>query len=87
MQKVRDDKKLWYVLFADQESYFAGQAAPLSQTNPVVAVPASLSNTNPPSVKYGFIAELCLSEEGEAMRQTLSKVVGRVETEFRVHQC
>jgi Tfp pilus assembly PilM family ATPase len=73
LQKVRGDKKLWYVLFADQESYFAGQAAPLSQTNMVAA--AALNTTNRPSAKYGFIAELCLSEEGEAMRQTLSKVV------------
>jgi len=72
LQKVRGDKKLWYVLFADQESYFNGQTAPLSQTN---LVAAAASTTNHPPQKYGFIAELCLSEEGEAMRQTLSKVV------------
>lgn len=76
LQKVRGDKKLWYVLFADQESYFAGQAAPLSQTNLVAT--AAPNTTNRPSAKYGFIAELCLSEEGEAMRQTLTKVVSEL---------
>jgi Tfp pilus assembly PilM family ATPase len=78
LQKVRGDKKLWFVLFADQESYFAGQAAPSGQTNPVVGVATALNTTNPPPVKYGFIAELCLSEEGEVMRQTLSKVVAEL---------
>lgn len=73
LQKIRGDKKLWFVLFADEESYFSGQAAPLSQTNQLAA--ATLNSTNQPPTKYGFIAELCLSEEGEAMRQTLRKVV------------
>ncbi|MBI3851095.1 MAG: pilus assembly protein PilM [Verrucomicrobia bacterium] len=77
LQKVRDDKKLWFVLFADQESYFAGQAAPVTQTNLAVAA-AALNVTNPPPSKYGFIAELCLSEEGEAMRETLRKVVSEL---------
>ncbi len=76
LQNVRGDKKLWYVLFADQESYFAGQAVPLSQTN--AAIPAPPTSTNRPPAKYGFIAELCLSEDGEAMRQTLSKVVSEL---------
>jgi hypothetical protein len=76
LHKVRGDKKLWFVLFADQESYFSGQTAPLSPTNQPVA--AALASTNPPLAKYGFIAELCLSEEGEAMRQTLRKVVSEL---------
>ena len=73
LQKVRGDKKLWFVLFADEESYFSGQAAPVNQTNQLVT--AALNSTNLPAAKYGFIAELCLSEEGEVMRQTLRKVV------------
>ena len=73
LQKVRGDKKLWFVLFADQESYFAWQAAPSGQTNQL-AFPA-LNSTNPPAAKYGFIAELCLSAEGQAERDTLNAVV------------
>lgn len=76
LQQVRGDKKLWYVLFADQKSYFAGQTAPLPQPG-LSADASALTNSTPPG-KYGFIAELSLAEEGEAMRQTLSKVVAEL---------
>lgn len=76
LQQGRADKKVWYVLYADQASYFAGAtagAAPAlpTGTNAEVVVPIG---PNIPG-KYGFIAGLALEEEGEAMRQTLSQVV------------
>ncbi len=77
MQRTRGDKKLWYVLLADQQSYFAGKTVPplrLASTNETVFSPAMSP------AKYGFIAELSLSEEGEAMRQTLSKLVAELKS-------
>lgn len=76
LQQVRGDKKLWYVLFADQKSYFAGQTAPSSHPG-FIADDDALTDSTPPG-KYGFVAELSLAEEGEVMRQTLSKVVAEL---------
>jgi Tfp pilus assembly PilM family ATPase len=82
LQRVRGDKKLWYVLFADQKSYFTGQTTPLPEPVTVlnfdtITNPAPAANPTPVG-KYGYIAELSLAEEGEAMRQTLSKVVSEL---------
>ena len=73
LQQVRGDKKLWYVLFADQKSYFAGETAPARPPGLIAEVIAPTNSA--PLEKYGFVAELTLLEEGETMRQTLSKVV------------
>src|SRR5438034_3536867 len=58
LQQVRSNRNLWYVLFADQQSYYSASLP--SQTNPP---PPSATATNLAPPKYGFIAELCVPEE------------------------
>ena len=69
LEKSRTNRSLWYVLFADQQSYFSGKTS--FATNRTQSV-------EPLETKPGFIAELCLKEEGEAMRSTLGQVVGEL---------
>ena len=71
LQQVRSNRNFWYVLFADQQSYFG--ARPIGQTNPPPQQTGSV--TNPPPQKYGFVAELCVPEEPEAMRRIVSQLV------------
>ena len=73
LQQARGDQNLWYVLFADQRSYFTFPLAAQTNTAPLTGTLAP--NTNLPAFKEGFVAELCLPEEGEAMRRTLTRVV------------
>ncbi len=77
LQQARSNQSFWYVLFADQKSYYA---APLwGATNAPAATNApslpAFAPTNPPGSKDGFIAELCVPEEGDAQRRTLSRLV------------
>jgi Tfp pilus assembly PilM family ATPase len=73
LQQARSNQSLWFVLFADQHSYFT---MPVPGATNLASTPTSLSlATNVPAVKEGFIAELCVPEDGEAMRQTLSRLV------------
>ena len=58
------------MLFADPTSYFT--ARPWGETNP--PPPSTLSATNL-ALPHGFITELCLPEQGEAMRRSLSQLV------------
>ncbi len=69
LEKSRTNRSLWYVLLADQQSYFSEKT-----TNGPVRPGAS----EIPELKPGFIAELCLKEEGEAMRTTLGQVVSEL---------
>jgi Tfp pilus assembly PilM family ATPase len=73
LQQTRSNQSYWFVLFADPQSYFA--ARPWGETNPPppVAGPTSLS-----PVPHGFIAELCVPEQGDAMRRTLSQLVAEL---------
>lgn len=70
LQQVRSNQNFWYILFADQQSYFA--ARPFGQTNPP---PQVVSATNFPPAKYGFVAELCVPQEPDVMRRTISQLV------------
>jgi Tfp pilus assembly PilM family ATPase len=77
LQQVRSNQSFWYVLFADQESYYT--APPWGATNAPgptnVIVAPTAAPTNVPPLKDGFVAELCVPEEGDAQRRTLSRVV------------
>jgi Tfp pilus assembly PilM family ATPase len=73
LQQARSNQDLWYVLFADQRSYFTAPA-PVTTNVPAVTN-ASSALTNLPAFKEGFVAEICLPEDGEPMRRTLSRVV------------
>lgn len=80
----RSNKPMWYVLFADEQTYFS--APPITstneppQTNVMVFIGPQLpapepTMTNRVVVRPGFVAEVCIPEEGEAMRKTLSQLV------------
>src|SRR5262249_44244161 len=85
----RTNKHFWYVLLADQQSYFIMPPALLSTNRPAKTnllgaaldaarfglrpSPAILTNVAP--ARPGLIAELCVPGEAEASRQTLSELV------------
>lgn len=81
---VRSNKPMWFVVFADDQTYFS--APPLittnepTQTNVVGIIGPTLpssdqSATNRVVVKPGFVTEVCIPEEGEALRRSLSQLV------------
>ncbi len=70
LSQLRTNHTYWLILYADQASYLAKPAA---TTNG--AVPYSPNSTQP---SRGFIAELTIPKEGEAMRQELSDVVAQL---------
>jgi hypothetical protein len=74
---VRSNRSFWYVLFADPTSYFAGTTLPVAATN-LTNVAVSLFPTNASPPRREFVAEMCIPQEGEEMRRTLSQVVGEL---------
>jgi hypothetical protein len=82
LQQSRSNRSFWYVVLADQQSYFSQPPAlsvtnKLAGTNPVVtatSLPAA-NVTNLSRAKPGFIAELCIPEDAEAARRILSELV------------
>ncbi len=70
LQQARSNQAFWFVLFADPDSYFL--ARPWGETNPP---PASATPPPQSASLNGFIAELCLPEQGDPMRHTLSQLV------------
>jgi Tfp pilus assembly PilM family ATPase len=94
LQQSRSNRNCWYVLVADQQSYFT-QPLTLSSTNRtgktnLVANPAPswvLPNpwglfTNASLARPGLIAELCVPEDAEVARRSL---VGQIVNELQ-HQ-
>jgi hypothetical protein len=70
LKNSRSNLSFWFVLFADPKSYFT--ARPWGETNPP---PPSATPIAAPPFHKGFITELCLPEQGDAMRQSLSQLV------------
>ncbi len=91
LQQSRTNRDLWYVLIADQPSYFRLPPALLYTNRPArtnllgsalepLRPPGSQGGpgsflTNVSSAKPGLIAELCVPGEAEAARQVLSDLV------------
>jgi Tfp pilus assembly PilM family ATPase len=71
LQQVRSNQSYWFVLLADQRSYVS--ARPWGDTNPPPS-PTTLPPA-PLAAREAFVAELCVTEEGDAMRRTLSQLV------------
>jgi hypothetical protein len=81
LQIARSNRTLWYVLIADQHSYFAHPPTLATTTKP----PAGAADTEPgvrrreltnaSPARPGLIAELCVPEDLDAARNTLSLVV------------
>ncbi len=88
----RSNKPMWFVLFADEQTYF--NAPPLSGTNEppqpdgVVIMGPLLptlehSATNKVVVRPGYVVEVCIPEEGDTMRKTLSQLVSDLKRDPR----
>jgi Tfp pilus assembly PilM family ATPase len=91
LQESRSNRSFWYVVLADQQSYFSLPPAALIATNkpattnlaasgqPAPVSPAfvalSATTTNPAIVKPGYIAELSIPEDAESARRLLSQLV------------
>lgn len=84
LQSARSNRSLWGVLIADQQSYFA-QPPSLASTNKPPLNPGEgeftswrRSATNASPARPGLIAELCVPEDADAARSTLSLVVNNL---------
>jgi Tfp pilus assembly PilM family ATPase len=85
LQQSRSNRSFWYVLIADQQSYFTAPAASNSTNKPARTglgagaeknpINASQVSTNPASARPGLIAELVVPEDAELARVTLSQLV------------
>ena len=75
IQQARTNRSLWFVLFADQPTYFTAGIRETNSPAPneIVSVPS-----NPPLARRGFVAELCIPEDPDAARRTLSQVVNEL---------
>ncbi len=79
LQRARSNQNFWYLLFADQKTYFESQ--PPGETNPPaisgdgLAVFENSVRTNQWSTRPMFIAELCIPEAGTNTLLSLSQVV------------
>ncbi|MBI4323671.1 MAG: pilus assembly protein PilM [Chloroflexi bacterium] len=85
LQQVKSNRSLWFVLLADQQSYFSSPPW-VAPTNAASTNQVTLTNlqslSNLPPVKQGFIAEVCLPDgDGEALRHTLSQLVADLKQE------
>ena len=85
LQAARSNRTFWCVLIADQQSYFA-QPPTLTATNKppagaadamFAAWPRELASASP--ARPGLIAELCVPEDADAARSTLSLVVNSLQ--------
>lgn len=74
LQQARSNRNFWFVSLADQPSYFS--AIQQGVTNPAPAVTNLASGTNLIAARPALIAEVCIPEEGEAQRRTLSSLIG-----------
>ena len=80
LNQARSNRVLWLGLFADQPGYFSAptdtnQSAVVAGP-PITASPSGSSTaTNLPSIQPNLIAEIGIPEDGEAMRQTLGRLV------------
>lgn len=88
----RSNKPMWFVLFADEQTYFSAPPVTLTNepppTNIMVFIgpqlpAAELTATNKVAVRPGFVAEVCIPEEGETMRKTLSQLVTALKQDSR----
>jgi Tfp pilus assembly PilM family ATPase len=84
LQQTRSNRSFWYVLMADQQSYFSvpltnrpGRTnAPATTASREAEYPFSaISVAEASPAKPGLIAELCVPEDAEGARRVLSQIV------------
>jgi Tfp pilus assembly PilM family ATPase len=95
IEQTRSNRSFWYVLVADQQSYFEQPSGAGTNTiGPTLPVPAfgnwpgyngnnglPFSQTNASPARPGLIAELCVPEDLEAARRVLSSIVNDLKPE------
>jgi Tfp pilus assembly PilM family ATPase len=87
LEQTRSNRSFWYVLLADQQTYSLGPTLALTNkpagtntpTKPLFAAfapwAAPATATNAPPGARGLIAELCVPEDLDTARSTLSELV------------
>jgi Tfp pilus assembly PilM family ATPase len=83
LQQTRSNQSFWYVLVADQRSYFRPPASWISTNKPVRtnAISTAASDTEAAAAttsatpRPGLIAELCIPEDPEGTRRVISQLV------------
>jgi hypothetical protein len=86
LQQSRSNRSFWYVIVADQQSYFTAPTVPGSTNKPAktglgsgatekTLISATQPSTNLFSARPGMIAELVVPEDAEVARVTLSQLV------------
>lgn len=79
LQQARSNRSLWFVLLADQQSYFALPPTRAGTNKPAPVegeFGRRLDPTNATPAHPGLIAELCVPDDADAARATISLVVG-----------
>ncbi|HOW66899.1 MAG TPA: pilus assembly protein PilM [Candidatus Paceibacterota bacterium] len=78
MQQLRQKRDLWFVILADQASYFAGGTAASFDLSPTNFSERSLSSTNGSNPTNGYVLELCLNEKAEDRLKPLNELVAEM---------
>lgn len=76
LQEARSNRTFWFLSFSDPQSYYT--VVQQGVTNPSPPMTNLVSGTNLAAIRPGFIAEVCIPEEGEVQRRTLSALVGQL---------
>lgn len=84
LQPARSNRSLWFVLLADQPSYFALPPTVAGTNKPAAGAPSEpefgrrRDSTNATPARPGLIAELCVPEDADGARSTISLVVSNL---------
>jgi hypothetical protein len=86
LQKVREQRDLWFVLLADQGSYFAGTTSPVPSTNQQHGAGESGVSTNRAASSRSYIVALSLPAAGGDKMKVMREVVDDLKKEKLFHQ-
>jgi Tfp pilus assembly PilM family ATPase len=78
IQQLRAPRDLWFVLLADQASYFAGSPLATYGLGPSNFTEVAAQSTNTPHATNGFILELCIPDKGEEKLKPLNDLVAEM---------
>ena len=85
LQSARSNRTAWFVLVADQQTYFSYPPTLAGTNKPAVGPtvdpegsPRNREITNAPPIRPGLIAELCTPDSAEGARSTLGLMVNNL---------
>jgi Tfp pilus assembly PilM family ATPase len=76
LQKARGSNQFWYVLFGSEAAYDNALLPPSTNTPPATDTLEAATSARAPG--HGFVAELCIPEQGEARRRILTQLVANL---------